>query len=699
MTHKIHTRHLERLALVYVRQSSPRQVRHNVESRERQLRMQEHVRQLGWPATQVRLLGGDTGISGSSQHGRDDFQALLEAVLDRTAGIVAASELSRLARDNQDWNQLIRLTRYHDVLLADGNRVYDPTDPQDRVLLGVQGAFNEFELAMITERLLQCRQQKAERGELYEGFPPGYVCRQPPQQEKHPDERVQRAVRKVFDDFDQQASVYALFHQLQDEGFLLPFVPPGDDWRDVQWKPPSYDTLLGMLQHPAYAGIYVRGRRKVVHEFDAQGHIRRGERRVPRDEWEVVLPEHHEPYITDDRWERNMAKIAANAHSRGGTTQRSPGKGASLLAGLLRCRRCGHRLGVSYSNGVRYSCRGGALQRGETTKSCFSFAGSRMEQQVEELLLEVVRPAGIQAAERAAEQLVADRARQRRVFEDRVSAAREAESRAAREYKTTDETYRVVRQKLGAEWDAALQMLHEAEGRLHAFDASQPASLTAAEREQLASLSSDLERVWRDPRADGSLKKQITRTLIEEIIVDVDESCDELQYWVHWSGGHHTEYRLPRRRRGGRVTSDLQTIVSTLRKILADGSIATALNRAGHTTASGQSWTQRRVSAFRRQHSIAAYSASACQREGWLTQAEAATRLTISPMSVSRLVLSNVLPSEQPGRGLPTVIQESDLSLPAVQSAVQTLKSHPNRPLPTDPRQLSLFTPSNSSIS
>ena len=168
MTNKLHARQLERLALVYVRQSSPSQVRNNVESHERQLRMQEHVQQLGWPATHVRLLGGDTGISGSSQHGRKDFQMLLEAVVDRTAGIVAARELSRLARDNQDWSQLVRLSRYHDVLLADEHRVYDPVDPQDRVLLGIQGAFNEFELAMITERMLQCRQLKAERGELYE---------------------------------------------------------------------------------------------------------------------------------------------------------------------------------------------------------------------------------------------------------------------------------------------------------------------------------------------------------------------------------------------------------------------------------------------------------------------------------------------------------------------------------------------------
>jgi DNA invertase Pin-like site-specific DNA recombinase len=688
----IHVRHLERLAFVYVRQSGPGQVRNNVESRKRQLRMQQHVQQLGWPAALVRLLGKDSGRSGSSQHGRDDYQTLLEAVVDRTAGIIAAAELSRLARDNQDWSQLVRLCRYHDVLLADEHRLYDPADPQDRVLLGIQGAFNEFELAMITDRMLQCRRQKILRGEVYEGFPPGYVCRRPPHQEKHPDRRVQRAVQKVFDDFDRQPSVYALFRQLQREKFELPFVPPGEDWRDVRWQAPSYDTLLGMLRHPSYAGIYVRGRRKVVRELDNQGHVHCRQRRVPRDEWEIFLPHHHEPYIHRERWERNMAKISSNAtRTPAGATKRAPAGGASLLAGLLRCRRCGRRLHVNYSKGVRYVCRGGALQRGEKTTRCFSFAGSDMERQVEELLLEVVRPLGVAAAERAAEQLAAHRSRQRGVLEDRLSAAREAEARAAREYKTTDETYLEVRRKLAAEWDVTLQKLHEAEQRLVEFDAAQPASLTAAEREQLERLSADLDRVWYDERTDGVLKKQIVRTLIEEIVVDLDDERDELTFWVHWSGGHHTDHRLPRRRRSGGVARDLRLIVSTLRKILPDTMLATALNRAGLTTPSGQTWTARRVASFRHQHTIACYSASEHQREGWLTQAEAATRVQISPMSVSRLVSAGILPAEQPSPGLPTVIRASDLSLPIVQRAIHTLKSQNNRPLPADPNQLNLF--------
>jgi small-conductance mechanosensitive channel len=316
-----------------------------------------------------------------------------------------------------------------------------------------------------------------------------------------------------------------------------------------------------------------------------------------------------------------------------------------------------------------------------------------LEEQVETLLLEVVRPAGLMAAERAAEQLAADRSRQRSVLADRVSAAGEDEARAAREYKTTDETYLEVRRKLAAEWDAALQKLQQAERRLAEFDALAASSLTAAQRRQLQQLSSDLTRVWYHQRADGVLKKQIVRTLIEEILVDLDEARGELLFWVHWRGGHHTDHRLARRGRRGRAAADLCSIVNTLRKILADSSLAASLNRVGLKTPSGKNWTPRRVAAFRREHKIACYSASMRQRQGWLTQAQCATRLEISPMSISRLVTCGILPAEQPSRGLPTVIRASDLDLPAVQSAIHTLKAPQNRPLPADPSQLILFSP------
>jgi DNA invertase Pin-like site-specific DNA recombinase len=251
--------------------------------------MAEHVADLGWPPARIILLDQDSGQTGSSQHGRNDLHRLLEAIVTGKAGMVAARELSRLIRDNQDWSHLVRLCRFEDVLLADEHRLYDPGDPQDRMVLGIQGAFNEFELSMILDRMQQSLRQKADRGEQYDALPPGYICRQPPLCEKHPDPRVQRAVEKVLRDFERFSSARQLYLQLLDEMFQLPVVMHGSDWREVEWSVPSYSQILALVRNPTYAGLYVRGRCKTFVTLDGDGHKQTKRRRVPQDAWDVFL--------------------------------------------------------------------------------------------------------------------------------------------------------------------------------------------------------------------------------------------------------------------------------------------------------------------------------------------------------------------------------------------------------------------------
>jgi DNA invertase Pin-like site-specific DNA recombinase len=695
---QIRAQHLEKTAYVYLRQSSPTQVKHNVESGRRQRQMVDRVQQLGWPATSIQVLGGDTGRSGSTLHGREDYQVLLEGVLTGQAGLIAARELSRLVRDNQDWNHLVRLCRHQHVLLLDEHRLYDPTNAQDRVVLGVAGAFNEFEIAMIIDRMLESQRQKAARGELYEGrFAPGYICRAEPLCEKHPDERVQRAVQRVFDCFDRCVSVLQVHRVLVDDGFQLPVVPAGRDWRDIEWVTPTYDQLLDMLKHPIYAGIYVRGRKKTFTVLDDAGHVKKQRRRVPREQWQVFLEDHHEAYIAPVRWEKNVEKISANARG-GGAMKPTPQESPALLAGVLRCRRCGNMLHTQYPDGqVHYRCRGGARQREMANKTCFSFPGARVEERVSELVREAVRPAAIAAAVQAAERLAADYQQRRQLIVDRVVACREAEARAAREYKATDATYGAVRQRLAAEWEQAIAAVQAEQARLAAFDRDVPQLPTRAQRQELDHLSEDLHRIWFHPQVSLVWKKQIVRTLIEEILVDVDEQRDEITLWIHWSGGHHSEIQEPRHRRKiRRKQADVQGIVEVLRKVLDDTSIAAVLNREKIRTYAIATWTARRVSDFRRRHGIAAFSESIKQRQGWLTGAEAANSLGISAMSVTRLIQTGILPAEQSLPGLPSVIQRDNLSLPHVQQAVQELKTSHNRPLTQDPNQLSLFPTTNS---
>ena len=691
--HNVKPHHLQRAAYVYLRQSSPGQVRKNREGQQRQKAMVDHVANLGWPRTQITLLDGDTGQTGSSQHGRTEFQTLLEAIITGKAGIVAARELSRLVRDNQDWAQVVRLCRFQDVLLADEHRSYSAANAQDRMVLGVQGAFNEFELSMIIERMQASLRQKAERGEQYDGLPPGYIVRHGAVCEKHPDGRVQRAIEKVLKDFERFPTARQLYLHLEAEKFQLAVVPRGADWRDVEWVEPSYSQILALVRHPAYAGIYVRGRRKAFVTLDGQGHKQTKVRRVPREEWDVFIEEHHEAYIPQETWERNMKKIAANANVNGDLTKGAVGEGKSLMAGLLRCRRCGNRVRPHYpSSGVRYACSGGERQRMRGGAKCLTFHGAELEDLLAEEILEVVGPAGVEAARLAAERLTSQYQQQRQLLVDRLEAARDAGSRAAREYKQTDVTYSAVRQALGAEWETALARVAEEESCVAVFDERQPVLPTPSQLEQLARLGKDVRQLWNHPRATNSLKQQLVRVLINEIVVDIDDDRDETILLIQWSGGHHTELRGRRTLRRGKLPAgELKSIVETLRKVQKDNAIASVLNRENIRSASGETWTTERVRRYRQRAGISGYSVTQKTRSGWLTQSETATRLEISPMSVHRLVSSGILQAEQPQRGLPMVISATELSLAEVQRAVKSLKAGHTRPLPDDPRQLKFF--------
>jgi hypothetical protein len=470
-------------------------------------------------------------------------------------------------------------------------------------------------------------------------------------------------------------------------------VPHGEDWREVTWTTPSYQQILEMLRNPAYAGIYVRGKRKTATVLNEHGDAQKKRQRLCREQWDVFLEDHHEPYISQETWERNMEKIAANAHLGHAPGKGSPQNGNGLMSGLLRCRRCGHKLHANYrASGVSYVCRGGATQRDARGASCFSFLAKHIEEQLVELVLEVLTPAGIAAAEHAAERLAVIHHQERQIIVDRVEAVREVEARAAREYKKTDATYTTVRQRLAQEWEQALSAVQRVEEQLKRFDKNRPCLPTSAQRQTLIELGKSVRRVWYHPNADMVLKKQIVRTLIEEIVVDREKPTNEIVLIIHWAGGYHTELRAPthwKKRR--RAAGDVKSVVRTLRKVLTDDDIAVVLNREKIRDEAGATWTSQRVAEFRERHQIPAFCQEIKERHGWMTQADAATCLEISPMSMTRLVQSGIVPAEQPRCGLPSVIKRETLDTSAVKRAVSQLKSASNRPLPLDPNQLNLF--------
>lgn len=689
---KIKTEHLQRLAAVYIRQSSPGQVKNNRESYRVQKGLATRANQLGWRADQTQCFEGDQGVSASTPMTRDDFDALLRLIQDRQVGIVFSVDVARLARNAIDVSMLIHWCAVHQTLIADQHQVYDPSTPEDSLVLGIQGVLAVSELHAIRRRLQAGLDEKASRGELHHGVPRGYVVVEGLHLRKHPDARVQQVIERVFQKFESCSSVCELLRWMWQQDIELPRPAPSGDGSRIEWVAANYRGLLDMLKNPKYAGVYVYPRHQRETQVLPSGKVQTRYRLSRPDEWTTVLHDHHPAYITLEQHEANWEKITMNAQ-RYTSTRGAVNRGASLLAGLVHCRRCGHTMQVSYSSQgrVSYDCRNGRRQRDGGGANCFRFSADELERQLSEQVLCAVSPAGVAAARRAAEQLASERDARRASLSDHLEQLRYEAGLTRRRLDAVDPANRLVFGTLTDEWESNLRAVSEQESRLQQFDRDDPPRPTAEEHARLQELGGRLDQLWYDASTDGRLKQQVVRLLIDHVYAELDEETDEVVLWLKWSSGHHTELRSPRLSRRGRVKkTELPSIVETLCKILDDASISRALNRSGLRTESDETWTQQRVAKYRRAHGIAKFSERTKASEGWLTQQEAATNLGISPMSLNRLIQTGIVRSEGV-RGLPQVILASDLTSEAVEATLKQIRSHPNAPLPTNPNQKTLF--------
>lgn len=691
MSEKIQPQHLERLAMVYVRQSSPGQVKNNRESYRVQKGLTVRAESLGWSADKIKVIEGDQGASASQPNTRHDFNAVLQMVQDQQVGIVFGQDVARLARNSIDWSLLTHWCALHGALLGDQNQVYDPSLSQDSLVLGIQGVLAVHELHAIRNRLQAGLSEKASRGELHHAMSRGYVVVEGRHLRKHPDRRVQKAIVRVFEKFESCASVSQLVAWLWEHKHLLPRSLPDGDGTQVQWVEANYNCVKDMLKNPKYAGMYVYPRYQQETTVVPCGRLQRTRRLSRPDEWSVVIKEHHPPYITSEQYEANQQKIAMNAQ-RYVRSSSAPNKGKSLLAGLIECRRCGHKMQVSYSSKGRasYSCRNGNRQRSTDSSGCFRFSADELERQLSEQVLYAVSPAGVRAAELAIERIRSQRDAERSNLSDQLEQYRYEADLARRRFDQVDPGNRLVFDTLAKELEVAMRAVVDSESELEQFDRDHPPRPTEEEQQRLFELGGRLEEVWYAANGESRLKQQIVRLLIEHVSADLDDSRDEVVLWLKWSSGHHTELRSPRRRRSGHPRVDLESIIDTLRKIADDASIGISLNRAGVLTSSGKTWTQQRVSAYRKRAGIAAYDGNLKEQEGWLTQQETATYLAISPMSVNRLIQQKIVLAEGEPR-LPQVIRRETLASKEIEAAVRRIKSHGNAPLPNNPDQQSLF--------
>lgn len=686
---KVQAHHVARLAYVYIRQSTAHQVANNRESQSRQYQLVDHAKALGFP--DVRVIDEDLGLSGAQGSERNGFERLVAEVSMNRVGLVLGLEVSRLARNNRDWYHLLDFCALFDTLIADQDGIYNPRDPNDRMLLGLKGTISEVELNLIKGRMLEGARNKAQRGELIYRLPVGYEQTAQSQIEKHPDLRVQQVISQAFVRFRECRSIRQTLLWFVQEEIDFPSIEYDPLGKRVVWKRPVYNTLYHVLTNPTYAGAYVYGRHQTYSDVEA-GKIKKRRRLVDRKDWKVVIKGHHPGYIDWDEFERNQALIAANAKRYGEGVRGPVLKGNGLLAGLLRCRRCGHKLDVAYGGKggkvPQYVCRRNRITHGGG--DCLSFGGLRLDQAVGREVLKVAEPLALQAALEAIDEH--DRAddEQRKLLELELQSAEYEAQRAYRQYDRVDPENRLVCAQLEAKWNSALQRCEQVREKLRLQPTRKP-PLDASEKQALLALADDLPALWNAQTTTTEMRKQVVRTVVEEAICDVDDDNAWVLLEIHWVGGVHTQLRVKKNRIGQHRYCTDQSTEELIRKLatqMPDTAIAPLLNRLKVKTGKGHAWTRDRVRSFRGDHRIPVYSG---QSGDLFTLEVAAERLGVCAQSVRGLINDTVISASQIVTGAPWMIPASELDKKEVRDAIERIKRRANRKSPRCENQLEIF--------
>jgi DNA invertase Pin-like site-specific DNA recombinase len=672
MNSKITLDHLTRGAAVYIRQSSMAQVLEHTESKRRQYALADSANSMGFAS--VATIDDDLGRSGSGAVERPGFQKLVAFVCSGSIGAVFCIEASRLARNGRDWHHLIDLCALVGTLIIDPDGVYDPRLVNDRLLLGLKGSMSEYELSLLRQRSQAARDSKAKRGELRFSLPPGYCWDELGQIEMDPDERIRETIHLIFRKFRELGSIRQAFLWIKQAAINLPVIRPGSTGYHVEWRAPAYHTLLQLLQHPIYAGAYVFGRRsQLVQVVDGRARKTEGHFK-PMQNWNVLLRNHHAGYISWEEFEENQNMIAENAHMLSRTARKSARGGRALLTGLTRCGRCGRMMRVFYASKAgeahRYQCTGDKAHVGG--RLCIGVGGARVDRAVATRMLEAVSPLGVEAAIQAAERFTQADQDVRQALTRELEEARYDASLAARRYEVVDPTKRLVARELEAGWNVALERVAELEKRLARLQ-TEAACRPQIDRASLMELAHDLPSAWNAPTTSARTRQRLTRILIQEVVIDLDDAANESVVTVHWSGGRHTEIRVARRRDGPYPEDQHPSPVEVIRKLgdqWPDRELAVTMNRMRCKANDGQSWTTLRVRELRERLGIPAFD-PARPRAETVTMDEAAHRLQISVGSIIRLIRRGIIPATQLMPSAPWQIPVVELDSEAVKTGVR----------------------------
>ena len=669
---KIKPEHLARKAIVYLRQSSEKQVRQNKESQRLQYDVAERMRALGWK--QVEIVDGDLGCSAAMASARrEGFERVLSSVALGEVGIVGSREVSRLSRTDKDWCRLLEVCQIFGTLIADEQQVYDLNYLDDQLVLGIKGTLSVVELKVLRQRLQAGQESKARRGELFKRLPVGYVLDAMGKVVLHPDQRVCGAIQRVFEKFRERWSVRQTFQWFRDHDVELPANPI--QGTQLVWKIPSQSLVRDILCNPFYAGAYVWGRRPVATVL-TEGRLEKRQGATRRaEDCRVFIPDHHVGYIDWATHEENQKMIRRNSVNwQGDESIAAIRAGQGLLVGLLRCGHCGRKLHVRYWGGsgtnARYLCKGDYDDGGQY---CLGFGGASVDRRLGQEVLKVISPLGVEASLKALEELSVGDAVQRATLSSKLEQLEYEAKKAFEQYDAVDARNRLVAGELERRWNEKLEEVETTKRRLSSLDGKRR-SLSSDEEERIRLMGENFAESWHSNDCPPALKKMIFRTAMEEIVVRTNTDKKTLEFTIHWKGGVHTQLTMERPRSATETATPVEALEIIRRMAVrhGDDQIASVLNRLGHSTGKGKRWNQDRVATARRNHSIPGQK-RALPDPDRVSLSEAVRICGVSHRTIERLVEAGLLNREQATPRAPWEIRRTDLDAEPVRSIVDRL--------------------------
>ncbi len=650
---KLRREHLDRLAAVYVRQSSPAQVRKNTESTVRQYALVDEAQRLGWPASEVRVFDGDLGLSGRTAAGRAAFKELVSRVCSGEIGAVFGLEASRFARSCADLQRLLEFCSITDTLVIDADGMYDLNTFNDRLLLGLKGTMAEAELHLLAGRLLESKRAAAQRGELRIGLPVGYLYDADGQVIMDPDEAVRAAVADVFSAFVTTGSAFGVVRAFHERPF--PGRPAGQPWTTpVRWGRLTYHRALSILANPTYAGAYVYGRHQARRAVDADGTIRTKVVAQCREQWSIMILDHHPAYITWEAFLANEQRLAVNCAAKG---ERPPRNGMALLQGIVRCGSCGRGMSTNHQNyrtGAAYYCAH-AQGDGVATPRCRWVPATVVDAAVATCLLDILTPAQIALGLAAADEVTERRARSTRALELQVERTRYEAARAEEAFHQCDPKNRLVARTLEDRWEEKLKALADAEKAVATAHAQ---VVPLPPRAELEALASDLPRLWNAPTTSDKDRKRLLRAVVADVTL-ISQPGERVRIGIHWRSGATEELVVSRPPLPWRTPPGAVELIRRLHE-KSNHELAMELATAGFVTGGGRPFDHRAVRWVRKAYDIPA------PREprlapGEMTVADVARQLDVPDDVVYYLIARRQLSARRGPNGRVAVAFSSEL--------------------------------------